>query len=234
MAKKNILLKITGNILKPLKEKGLDTIVVKSIAQQIKKLKETHQFSLVIGGGNFFRGNIEGKSLGLDPIISHQVGMLATTMNGLVIKDVFEKNGVPSIILSANQNFSVCDTINQNNIEKAMELEKSIIFTGGTGNPFFSTDTAAILRALQIKADQVWKGTNVEGIFSVDPKLEQNAELLKKITFKQVIEKKIGIMDQTSFVLASENGLSIRVFNIFEQDSILKVCHNDDFGSLVY
>src|SRR5579872_2854678 len=163
MAKKNILLKITGNVLKPIKKNGLDIVEVKSIAKQIKKLKDTHQFSLVIGGGNFFRGNIEGKSLGLDPLVSHQVGMLATMMNGLVIKDVFESHGISSVILSANQNFSVCDTVNQNNIEKSLESGKSIIFTGGTGNPFFSTDTAAILRALQIRADQVWKGTNVDG-----------------------------------------------------------------------
>ncbi len=234
MIKKKLLLKLTGSALKGQDGSRLSTAFIDSIAKQIKSLQGTHIFSLVIGGGNIFRGGRDGKLLGLDPSVSHQIGMLATNINALIIKEVFQMNGIASVILSAQQSLDIGNLASQNNISKALRENYCIIFSGGTGNPFFSTDTAAVLRALQINADEVLKGTDVEGVFDEDPKLISDAKLLKKIEFKQALEKKLNIMDHMAFVLASENSLPIRVFNVFEENSILKVCKNNDFGSLIY
>lgn len=230
---KIILLKLTGTALIN-KDKELDATLIDSIAKQINKLKDNYRFAIVIGGGNIFRGNEQGKKLKIKPTIAHQIGMFATVINGLLIKNVLDENGIDNIILSSIENNFTGKFATQDNINEALKDNKSIIFVAGTGNPFFSTDTAAVLRALQINAHEVWKATNVDGIYDKDPKKNLNALLIKNMSINNAINEKNGIMDQTAFVLAAQHSLPIRIFNIFENDALIKASKDNNFGSLIY
>lgn len=231
--KKTILLKITGNAFLAKDKTTPDVKVIHSIAKQILELKDTHRFAIVTGGGNFFRGNQHGVQLKLTPSIAHQVGMLATMLNGLIIKDIFEQNNLASKMLSALPCPEISDAVSQEAIMQSIKNDYCIVFTGGTGNPFFSTDTTAVLRGLQIKANEVWKGTNVQGIYDSNPAINENAKFLDNISYKEAIDKHLGIMDATAFVLADQHKLPIRVFNIFEDNALIKASNNKNFGSLV-
>lgn len=232
-AKKTILLKLTGEVfLSP--TKSLDNSTIKTIAKQIKQLSNTYYFGIVVGGGNFFRGNTHGKALGISPSVGHQIGMLATVMNGLIIKDLFEQEGISSTVFCALPSSEIGVTISQQGINTCIEKGTCIIFTGGTGNPFFTTDTTAIVRALQMQAHMVWKATHVDGIYDADPKQNPEALLLKKISFQEALDKNLKIMDATAFTLAKENRLPIRVFNIFQPNALLEAAQSPDFGSIVY
>lgn len=230
---KIILLKLTGIALLN-EKKELNTTLINSIAKQIHSLRDKYYFAVVIGGGNFFRGDEQGKKLGIKPNIGHQVGMLATVINGLLIKNSFEETGIDNIILSSIENHFTGKFANQDNIDEALRNNKSIIFVAGTGNPFFSTDTASVLRALQINAHEVWKATNVDGVYDEDPKTNSNAKLIKKLTLTEAINKKIGIMDLAAFALAQQHSLPIRIFNIFETDALIKASKDNNFGSLIF
>ncbi len=228
-----ILLKVTGEaFLDPTTKKpNIDTII--AIGQQIKALQSTHHFGLVIGGGNFFRGDQEGKVLGVSPSYAHYIGMLATMMNGLVIKNTFEKLAIPTTMLCAIPCSEVGVTLSQQAIVDGLTQDHLLIFTGGTGNPFFSTDTTAVLRGLQMEANEVWKGTKVDGIYDIDPMINKHAQLLQHISYREAIEKKLGIMDATAFALAEREKMPIRVFNIFEENALIKAAQKADFGSKV-
>lgn len=228
-----VLLKITGEAFLSKDKKTLDIQLLQSVAQQIRAVADTHRFGIVIGGGNFFRGNKQGKTLGITPSIGHQIGMLATTMNGLLIKDVFEREGVCCTLFCAVPSPEIGIPISQQAINISLSKGKTLIFTGGTGNPFFTTDTTSILRALQIGAGCVWKGTSVDGIYTADPVQDPQAMLLKKVTYRQALLDNLRIMDATAFALAQEHDLCIRVFNIFEKDAIISATKNNDFGSRV-
>lgn len=231
MSKKRILLKLTGTIL------GTNTFEshhLVLLANQIKQLEKHVQFGIVIGGGNIFRGNQHGNSLHIKPAIGHQVGMLATVMNGLLIHDIFTQHGLHNSVLSAFACPEIGPAISSITIESALKKQNTIIFTGGTGNPFFTTDTNAILRALQMNAQQVWKGTDVNGIYTQDPDTHPEAQLLRRVSYRQALDKKLHIMDATAFALAREYNQTIRVFNIFEKDALIQAFENEDFGSLVY
>ncbi len=232
-AKKTILLKLTGEIfLSPL-TKNLDNAMIKNIAKQIKHLSPHYYFGIVIGGGNFFRGNVQGKALNITTSVGHQIGMLATIMNGLIIKDLFEQEEIPSTVFCALPSSEIGTPISQQAIKQTMEQGTCIIFTGGTGNPFFTTDTTAIVRGLQIQADAVWKATHVDGIYDADPRLNTHASLIKRISFQDALDKDLKIMDATAFALAKENKLAIRVFNIFQPNALLNAAESHDFGSIV-
>ena len=232
MRKKRILLKLTGTIL------GSNTFESRhlvSLAQQIKRLEKQHvQFGIVIGGGNIFRGNQHGTSLNITPSIGHQVGMFATVMNGLLIHDLFSQYDVQNSLLCALDCPEIGPVISSITIENALRNQNVIIFTGGTGNPFFSTDTNAILRALQMEAAQIWKGTDVDGIYTKDPDIYPDAKLLHKLTYRHALDQNLHVMDATAFALAREYHQTVRVFNIFEEDSLIKAYENEEFGSLVY
>ena len=232
-SKKTILLKLTGEVFLSSSTRTLDATLINSLAHQIRELSSEYYFGIVIGGGNFFRGNVQGKALGLSPSVGHQIGMLATVMNGLIIKDLFEHQGIPSAVFCALPSSEIGITISQQAINNAIEKGTCMIFTGGTGNPFFTTDTTAIVRALQMQADMVWKATQVDGIYDADPRQQQNARLLKKISFKEVLENNLKIMDSTAFTLAREHRLPIRVFNIFHENALLKAAQSTDFGSII-
>lgn len=232
VTKKRILLKITGTVFLN-REQNLSVNLFQQIAQQIKKLHTTHQFGIVIGGGNFFRGNEHGKRLGLNPSIGHQIGMLATMMNGLMVKDVLEQQDLGVSLFCAVPSPEVGAPITHQDIMDALANNRILIFTGGTGNPFFTTDTTSVLRALQMQADELWKGTRVDGIYSSDPGKDPKAKLLKKVTYSQALQQNLGIMDATAFALAQDHKQKIRVFSIFEPDAIVQAAKSPHFGSII-
>jgi len=227
-----ILLKITGELFLDSK-RSLSNQHLKPIIAQIKELSPTHQFSLVVGGGNFFRGNQHGKALELTPSVGHSIGMLGTMMNGLILKDLLEQSGLASTLFCALSCSHIGYSINQQGIDKALHDGHTLIFTGGTGNPFFTTDTNAVLRGLETRSQQVWKGTKVDGVYDQDPEKNPQAKLLKKVTFQEAIEEKFGIMDQNSYVLAAQNNLPIRVFNLFADNTLLQAVTDTQFGSII-
>lgn len=231
--KQIILLKITGEALLGQGKKELDSTQIKNIALQIKKLQETHQFGIVIGGGNFFRGTKEGKQLGISPSVGHQIGMLGTMMNGLILKDIFEQHDILCSLFCAVPAAEVGIPISQQAIESALAKERCPIFTGGTGNPFFTTDTTAVLRGLQINAREVWKGTRVEGIYDKDPQQFPDAHLIRQISYQKALAQELAILDSTAFALAQRHQLPLRVFNIFAPDALLQAAHDPYFGSIV-
>jgi len=231
--KKRILLKLTGNILRSASEQELNSGKITHIIKQIKKLKETHDFGIVIGGGNILRGDQQGKAIGLHPAVGHQVGMLATVINGLIIKDLLEQQSIPTTLLSAIVCPQICSPISQENIDHAIAHNKIIIFAGGTGAPFFTTDTNAVVRALQIGAQEIWKATDIDGIYSADPATHPDAQLLKKIKYSDAISQKLGILDTTALTLAEKYKITMRVFNVFNKDSLIKASKEETFGSLI-
>lgn len=232
MKQKTILLKLTGELITT-SSQGLNGDKVRSLAEQIKRLIPEYQFNIVIGGGNFFRGAQQGTQVNISPQVSHYVGMLATTMNGLIIQDIFESSGIKTSLLSALQCEQVGYPISAQTIARAKAQGDCIIFTGGTGNPYFTTDTNAVLRALQLSAKELWKATKVAGVYNKDPHTCNDAQLLKTISYKQALELQLGIMDLSAFALAQQHKVRIRIFNIFEEDALLKAASDIHFGSTI-
>jgi uridylate kinase len=231
--KTTILLKLTGEILISPINQQLDSQRVRTIAGQIKQIHGTHRFGIVIGGGNFFRGSKHGAALGLTPSVGHQIGMLATMMNGLIVKDLFEQEGLPSTVFCAVPSSEVGMPISSQTIQAARAQNSYMIFTGGTGNPFFTTDTTAVLRGLQINAHEVWKCTGVDGIYTADPKTNLNAQLVQSISYNDVLMQRLGIMDATAIALARDYRLPIRVFNIFKENALIRAASDRLFGSTI-
>lgn len=231
--KKRVLLKLTGEAFISTSNHALSPHLVRDLFSQIKKLSDNYQFGLVVGGGNFFRGKQHGKIMGITPPVGHQIGMLATLMNGLMVKDLLEQQEVTASLFSAITCPEMASSISQQAIENALLKDQVIIFAGGTGNPFFSTDTTAVLRSLQIKADEIWKASHIDGVYSADPKKDPQAKLLKNSTYQYALEHKLGIMDATAFTLAAENKQIIRVFSAFEPNALIKASQEKDFGSTI-
>ena len=227
-AKKRILLKLTGTLLDP-----QHTTLIKSVLDNINALSETHQFGIVIGGGNFFRGRQHGAALGLRPAAGHSVGMLATLMNGVMLKDLMIQAGIPARLLTAIPCETIAQSINQDAIDDADAANEILIFAGGTGNPFFTTDTNAVMRALQMQADEVWKATNVDGVYTSDPRIEKTATIIKRLTHQDAIDRTLGIMDITALTLAKEYKIPIRVFTLFQNNALLETAQSPDIGSII-
>ena len=191
-AHQRILLKLTGQIFLN-KTTGLpDASLANSLVKQIKELSSTHQFGIVIGGGNLFRGSQQGKQLGLSPWAAHTSGMLATIINGVMLSDMLAKAEIPTTLVSALNCPEVAQPISQQGIEQSLRNGNCIVFAGGTGNPYFTTDTNAILRALEIGATQVWKCTSVAGVFEADPLVNPTAKILKNVTYEQALDKHLS------------------------------------------
>lgn len=225
---KNIIIKLSG-------ESFIEKSFLKELVTQIKELKKTNKLGIIVGAGNIFRGNQHGKALHLRETTAHYAGMVATIINGLILQDLLNQEEVETELFSAIPCPEVCQTIQQSKIDCALKKNKCLIFVGGTGNPFFSTDTNAILRALQIDAQEVWKGTKVDGIYSDDPEKNKSKklELYKKISYDKVIEKKLRIMDLTAITLAQDHKINIRVFNLFDKNALLKANKDKNFGSII-
>lgn len=231
--KKKILLKITGTVLIDQQTKELTVSLLTNLINQIKKLLATHQFGIVIGGGNFFRGTQQGSKLGITPSIAHMIGMLSTIMNGFIIKDIMEKHDLSSTHFCALYSPEIGTAITTQKIKSALRNNQMLIFTAGTGNPFFTTDTSAVLRALQMNADEIWKGTNVDGVYTADPRKNPNAQLIPFLSYKQALDKNLTIMDATAFTLANHYKQRIRIFNIFTPNALCRAAQDNTFGSTI-
>jgi uridylate kinase len=230
--KKVVILKLTGEIIRHTPQ-GLDASGLEHIATQVKLLSPSYKFGIVMGGGNFFRGAQEGMQMHLRTHVGHLVGMLATMMNGLIIQDIFESADIPTALFSAVECPDVGFNFSPQNIQNALQHKQCLIFAGGTGNPYFTTDTTAVIRALQIEATELWKGTKVDGVYTSDPTKDPHAQFLRHISYKDALSSKLGIMDGSAFALASQHNLPIRVFNIFSQNALIKAGNEKEFGSLI-
>jgi uridylate kinase len=231
--KKNVLVKLTGEMLLAADQKTLDGGIVRSFARQIKQLSSSHRFSIVIGGGNFFRGKQQGPGLRMTVGTSHYVGMLATMMNGLILQDLFQQEGVACTIFSGIDCPIMGKPIAPQTIDQALTTDQCLIFTGGLGTPFFSTDTTAVVRALQVNAHEVWKATKVDGVYTDDPIKNSNAQLLKRVTFAHALSQGLAIVDAPALALAQEHDLILRVFSLFNDNALLNAAQDSNFGSSI-
>ncbi len=211
---KRVLLKVSGEALMGRREYGLDTDTVNAIAIDIGVVvKMGVEVSLVIGGGNIFRG-VAGAAGGMDRAQADYMGMLATVMNALAMQSALEKHDIPTRVQSAIPMSSVCEPYIRRRAERHMEKGRVVIFAAGTGNPFFTTDTAAALRAAEMKCDALLKGTQVDGVYSADPRKVSNAERYEELTYLDVLARDLNVMDAAAISLSRENKLPIIVFNI--------------------
>ncbi|MCL4229208.1 uridine monophosphate kinase [Candidatus Dependentiae bacterium] len=231
--KKRVLIKLTGELFLSHDKKRLTADVFTTLISDLKELHLTHDIGMVIGGGNFFRGNQHGKALGLTASAGHQIGMLATMMNGLIIKDLLEQHGFLVSLFSALTCPEVGESITSQALHEALGAGRILVFVGGTGNPFFTTDTSAILRGLQMGAQEVWKGTSVDGVYSDDPAKTADVTLLPKLSYQQVLKKRYGIMDATAFALAAEHCIPMRIFNIFVPGALMRAGRGEDIGTCI-
>jgi len=232
----SVLIKLSGEFLcnaKGCNTEGFDHERLTNFANQVKKLTKNYKIGIVIGGGNLFRASKQGVQLKMQQPNADAIGMLATVMNGVILQDILKQVNVESVVLSAFLIDSIVPRVNQTLIDSALSENKIIIFVGGTGNPFFTTDTNAVLRALQIGSKQVWKATKVDGIYSADPMVDKKATKFKNIEYSKVLENNLKIIDPTAITLAAGNNVKIRVFNVFEKDALLKVSEDLNFGSTI-
>jgi uridylate kinase len=221
-----ILIKLTGEIFSSKK-------VLQDICAQIKKIKEKYLLGIVVGAGNLIRGETAKNDFCIKDTTAHTAGMISTIINGIFFKDFLEQINIESTVVSALYIPSVAKPIIQDTLDKALKKKQVIIFTGGTGNPFFTTDTNAVIRALQIGASQLWKGTTVQGIYTDDPKTNPHATLLSQISYEKVLQKKMKFMDSTAITLSQKHKIKIRVYNIFEKNALIKASKNENIGSIV-
>ena len=205
------------------KEFGIDLVTIKSITKQISLIyKKGIKISLVVGGGNIFRG-ISASSDGMDRTSADYTGMLATVINSLILQNSLEQKGIPTRVLSAIKMDTVCESYIRRRAIRHIEKKRIVIFAAGIGNPFFTTDTAAALRASEMKCDILFKATKVDGIYDKDPKFNKNAKKLYDLNYDYVINNNLKIMDTASISLAKENNIPILVFSILEKDSLTKI-----------
>jgi uridylate kinase len=227
------LLKISGEALAGDKGFGLDYHMVESFAEEIKAVHALGvHLSLVVGGGNIIRGTVASRD-GLDRVSADYMGMLATVINALALQDVLEKIGVHTRVMTAIRMESVAEPYIRRRAIRHLEKGRLIIFAGGTGNPFFSTDTAGVLRALEIEAQVILKATNVDGIYTGDPRKDPNATFIPELTFQEAIVKNYAVMDANAFGLCKANQLPIVVFNINQPGTIKRVLQGERVGTIV-
>jgi len=228
-----ILLKLSGEALMGEGEFGIDSSVISNIATEVSQLVDTGiQVALVIGGGNIFRG-VSLATEGMERASADHMGMLATVINALALQDGLERENLEVRVMSALPIHSVCEDYIRRKAIRHLEKSRVVIFAAGTGNPFFTTDTAASLRGIEVHADIVLKGTNVDGVYSADPKKDKTATKYDELTYDQVIEDKLAVMDTTAIVLCRDNNIPIRVFDMNQKGILLKIIHGDDIGTLV-
>jgi uridylate kinase len=222
-----VLLKVSGEALMGRRDYGLDTETMARIAKDIADVVESGtQVCLVIGGGNIFRG-VSGAAGGMDRAQADYMGMLATVMNALGMQSVLERRGVPTRVQSAIPMSSVCEPYIRRRAVRHMEKGRVVIFAAGTGNPFFTTDTAAALRAVEMNCDVLLKGTQVDGVYSADPRKVPGAERYDELTYLQVLSRDLAVMDAAAISVARENGLPIVVFNIHAPGSFAQVLRGE-------
>ena len=212
---------------------GIDPQVLTYVSQEVKRqIEKGIQLAIVIGGGNIFRG-VGLAASGMDRVAGDHMGMLATVINSLALQDSLEKNGVPARVMSALPIHQVCEDYIRRRAIRHLEKGRVVIFAAGTGNPFFTTDSAASLRGIEIEADVVIKATKVDGVYSSDPVKDPNATLYHTLTFDEVLEKKLNVMDATAIVLCRDHKMPIRVYNMTKEGALDKVLRGEQEGTLV-
>ncbi len=230
---KRILLKLSGEALMDNKAHGIDgTRLTDYISQLTEVVRLGVEVGIVIGGGNIFRG-VSGLETGIDRVRGDYMGMLATVINGLAIQSALEQKGVKSRLLTAIEMGPVGERYSKNKVMEFLALGEVVIFTFGTGNPYFTTDTTASLRGVEMEADVILKGTRVDGIYSADPEIDKSAIKYNSITFEEAYNKGLEIMDLTAFTMCSENKLPIIVFNMNIKGNLLKVVKGEPVGTIV-
>ncbi|MDY0906027.1 MULTISPECIES: UMP kinase [unclassified Pedobacter] len=233
MKYKRILLKLSGESLMGDKQYGIDNERVKQYAEDIKAVHDKGlEIAIVIGGGNIFRGLSAEKS-GMDRAQADYMGMLATVINSMALQDALEKVGIKTRLLTAIKMEQICEPFIRRRAVRHLEKGRVVIFGAGTGNPYFTTDSAAALRAIEIKADVVLKGTRVDGIYTADPEKDPLATKYEEISFREVYDKGLNVMDMTAFTLCEENQVPIIVFDMNKHGNFMKIANGESIGTLV-
>ena len=230
---KRILLKLSGEVLAGEFKNGIDPALTEKISKKIKELhSENIQIAIVIGGGNIFRG-LSASAKGMDRVAADYLGMLATIMNSVALQASLEKNQCDTRVMSALSITQLAEPYIRRRATRHLEKNRIVIFGGGTGNPYFTTDTAAVLRGIEINADIIIKATKVDGVYDKDPMKSDSAKKYDKITFKEVINKELKVMDLTAFTLCKENNLPIGIINILEKNSLIDFVKHKKVGSII-
>jgi len=233
MKYQRILLKLSGEALMGDKQFGIDNVRIMQYAQEIKAVWEKGvEVAIVIGGGNIFRG-VQAEQGGMERTQGDYMGMLATMINSMALQSALESVDVPTRLQSAIEMKQICEPFIKRKAVRHREKNRVVIFGSGTGNPFFTTDTAASLRAIEIEADVVLKGTRVDGIYTADPEKDPTAEKYDVVTFSEVFEKGLNVMDMTAFTLCNENKLPIIVFDMNKSGNLKRLVHGEAVGTLV-
>jgi uridylate kinase len=233
MKYQRILLKLSGEALMGDKQFGIDNARIMQYAQEIKAVWEKGvEVAIVIGGGNIFRG-VQAEQGGMERTQGDYMGMLATMINSMALQSALESAGVPTRLQSAIEMKQICEPFIKRRAVRHLEKNRVVIFGAGTGNPFFTTDTAASLRAIEIEADVVLKGTRVDGIYTADPEKDPNATKYDTVTFNEVYEKGLNVMDMTAFTLCNENKLPIIIFDMNKGGNLLKLVSGENIGTKV-
>ena len=233
MSYKRVLLKLSGEALLGEKSYGVDPKRILAYSEEIKEIIDSGvEIAIVIGGGNIFRG-VSGASNGIDRVQADYMGMLATVINGLALQSSLEDLKVQTRLQTAFKIEAVAEPYIKRKAVRHLEKKRVVIFSGGTGNPFFTTDSAAVLRAIEINADVILKGTRVDGIYDNDPEKNKDAVKFKQISYDEAIAKKLKVMDSTAFTLSKENELPIIVFNINKPCNLKKIINGKEVGTIV-
>ncbi|CAL4320305.1 UMP kinase [Buchnera aphidicola] len=232
---KRVILKLSGESLINLKNKNnIDSFFLNFLSQEIKKIVDLNvELGIVIGAGNLFRGQ-QLQKIGFNRVIADQIGILSTIINGLAINNFMNQMHIKTLLMSSIPLNGICETYNWNRAIKFLSQKNVIIFSAGIGNPFFTTDSAACLRAIEIKADIVLKGTQVDGVYTSDPKKNLEAKLYSQLSYKTVLKKELKVMDLSAFILARDYNLPIRIFNIRKPNSLLRIVQGLNEGTLIH
>ena len=233
MKYKRVLLKLSGEALMGKNDFGISSEAINNYAEEIIEIHKLGvQIGIVVGGGNFYRG-VQAKDTGITKVSGDKMGILATVMNALALRDVIEKLGVEVRVQTATVMPQLVEMFSKEKAIKYLEKHRIVIFAAGTGNPYFTTDSAAALRAIEIEADILLKATNVDGIFDSDPRKNPDAKLLDAVTYSDCITKKLNVMDLTAFTLCEENNIRIGVLNLHQKGNLLKFLAGEKIGSIV-
>ncbi len=233
---KRIVLKLSGEALQGRKSHGIDQPVLSSISRQIREIRELRvDVAVVLGAGNIFRGqeNTGLRGLNMDRSVADYMGMLATIINGLALQDALEKSGVPTRVMTAIDMERIAEPYIRRRAIRHLEKGRVVIFVAGTGNPYFTTDTAAALRAMEISADAILKGTQVDGVYSADPLKVKGAKRFSRLKYIEVLKKGLKVMDATAVSLCMDNKLPIVVFNLNKEGNIKRVVMGENIGTIV-
>ena len=234
MKYKRILLKLSGEALMGNNSFGIDSIRLNDYAKEIKKIQQAGvEVAIVIGGGNIFRG-VSLNNAGLDRVQSDYMGMLGTIINGLALQSALENIEIPTRLQTAIKIEAIAEPYIKRKAVRHLEKGRVVIFSAGTGNPFFTTDSAAVLRAIEINAEVIIKGTRVDGIYNTDPEKNKEAIKFESLSFNEVLHKGIKVMDTTAFTLSKENKLPIIVFDINTKGNLIKIINGEKIGTKVY